>query len=174
MQQLQVSISAAPQPADCAAQLLATVPLLMRFIREHMRRHRAQGLSVPQFRALVFANCVADATLSQLAEHLGLSLPAASRLVTLLVARGLLRRAPRPGNRRCVVLSLTARGRAAFQAAYRRTHGALAERLANLPTAQLRQLCAALAAFGQLFDRDSPARGGASRRGRKMERRTRK
>ena len=50
--------SAAPAvPADddaCAAELLDTVPLIMRIIRQHMRRHRS-GLTVPQFRTLCYA-----------------------------------------------------------------------------------------------------------------------
>src|SRR5258708_38822922 len=64
----------------CARDLLDTVPLVMRIIREQMRRHRS-GLTVVQFRALCFVSMTADSSLSAVADFIGLSLPALSRLV---------------------------------------------------------------------------------------------
>ncbi|MBI4578561.1 MAG: MarR family transcriptional regulator, partial [Planctomycetes bacterium] len=90
MQQLRKATVRRASSGQCARHLLATVPVVMRFIRHEMRRHRRGGVTVPQFRALVFVSNHADASLSAMAEHLGLSLPAASRLVQGLVQRGLM------------------------------------------------------------------------------------
>jgi DNA-binding MarR family transcriptional regulator len=100
----------------------------MRYIRSQMRSHRYHRLSVPQFRALIFASIQEGPALSDLAEHLGLSLPATSRMVDQLVRQGLLERRQAASDRRCVSLSPTRRGRAAFQRAREATRAALAER----------------------------------------------
>ncbi len=148
MQQLR---SASDSSAGCARQLLAAVPLVMRFLRAQMRRHRHADLTVPQFRALIFVNTAPAATLSDLAEHVGLSLPAASRLVAGLVRRGLLTRRVRPENRRCVALGLTARGTAAFARAYDCTRSAVTERLADLTPRQLAQVEQAAQLLQEIF-----------------------
>src|SRR5215472_3469611 len=96
----------------CAAQIMETVPLVMRTLRTEMRRRRPADLSVPQFRALAFVRRHPGASLSEVAEHLGLTLPATSTLIDHLVARELVRRAPNPDNRRRLVLTLTADGQA--------------------------------------------------------------
>ncbi len=150
MQQLHTAIKALARSGDCAQRVLSTVPALMCFLRGQMRRNR-QGLSVPQFRALVIVNFLSEATLSDLAEHLGLSLPAASRLVGSLVNRGLVIRRPRLDNRRCLSLSLTARGRGAFRALHERTRRVLAGRLASLSHEQRRQVSGVMDMLTRLF-----------------------
>ncbi len=57
--------------AECASKVMDTVPLLMRFIRSDMRSHSAATLSIPQLRSLAFLNRNPGASLSDLAEHLG-------------------------------------------------------------------------------------------------------
>jgi DNA-binding MarR family transcriptional regulator len=112
----------------CARVLLAGVPCVMRFIRSEMREHRQVGLTVPHFRALVFMNRREDASVSALAEHLGLSLPATSRLVDLLVRRGLVERREASTDRRRVSLGLTRSGSATCRTALNATQTALARR----------------------------------------------
>src|SRR5438876_76025 len=107
MQQLRYAISDGASPVRCAADILTGVPLIMRFIREEMRVRRRGQLSVPQFRALLFATLQEEPSVSGLAEHLGLSLPTASRLVDLLVRRGLMERKLVAKDRRRIRLSLT-------------------------------------------------------------------
>lgn len=123
----------------------------MRFIRTHMRQHRKAGLTVPQFRALIFLSVHQDASLSAMAEHLGLSLPAASRLVQLLVRRGLLEREVDPDDRRRVSLSLTRRGTKAFRAALAATELALAHTLEGLNARQNGQVSAAMRLLRDVF-----------------------
>jgi MarR family transcriptional regulator for hemolysin len=159
MQRLQTATKPAVpvQSDDCAGQVLDTIPVLMRLIREQMRQHRRSELSVPQFRSLIFVHHTPEATLSDLAEHLGLSLPAASRLVAGLVTRSLMLRQQRKDNRRCVRLSLTARGRAAFQAAFKQTRLAFAERLTSLSNPQLRLVSQAMQLLNQVFESSGAA-----------------
>ena len=77
---------------DCATDLLDSVPPVIWFIRRQMRDHR-HGLSLPQLRVLAKVHSQPTASLSAVAEHVGASLPTASRLVNGLVAKGLLARA---------------------------------------------------------------------------------
>ena len=57
----------------CAAEILEVVPQVMRTIRTEMRQRRASGLSVPQFRAMIFVNRQGQGSLVEVAESLGLT-----------------------------------------------------------------------------------------------------
>ena len=116
----------------CARQVLETVPLVMRTVRAEMRRHRAADLSVPQFRTLNFLNRQAGASLSEVAEQIGLTLPSVSVLVEGLVERQLVSRTPCATDRRRITLTLTALGQSVLEAAHAATQAALAEKLAAL------------------------------------------
>jgi DNA-binding MarR family transcriptional regulator len=123
----------------------------MGFIRQEMRRHRQAELSVPHFRALVFLNHTAEASVSEMAEHLGLSLPATSRLADVLVRRGLLDRQNNAADRRRVLLSLTPRGREVFQAAMSATERALIRRFKAVPQRELTHVLMAMQALDRVF-----------------------
>lgn len=58
-----------------------------------------------------------DATVIDVASHLGISKQAASQLIEQLVQRGYVQRTPHPTDARSALLSLTARGRACTRAA---------------------------------------------------------
>jgi DNA-binding MarR family transcriptional regulator len=143
--------NAAGSPEACAAELLETVPALMRFIRAQMRSHRGPDLSVPQFRTLVFLDRRRNASLSALAEYLGLSLPAASRLVEGLIRRNLVTRRIPPENRRRVALSLRAWGEKTVRAAQQATERQLAEVLAASPGRELAAIERALRRLREEF-----------------------
>lgn len=117
---------------SCAALVMETVPVVMRTIRAEMRSHRSPDLSVPQFRALGFVNRRADASLSDVADHLGLALPSVSKLIDKLVERGLMTRETAPDDRRRLILALTPAGQSILQAAVQATQARLAEQLAAL------------------------------------------
>src|SRR5512136_939151 len=103
-------------PETCAQEILEVVPLVMRTIRAEMRRHRTADLSVPQFRTLAFIDRNVDASLSDVAEHIGLTLPSMSKIVDGLVTRKLVTRQTAAEDRRRMMLALTTRGRSALQA----------------------------------------------------------
>ena len=137
-------------PDQCARRLMGAVPVIMRFIRTHMRSHR-QNLTVPQFRTLVLLSHNGDPSMSDVADHLGISLSAASRMVDGLVRRGLLERQARPADRRSVSLSLTEVGKQTFQTALRATQETLADRFKALSGEDLAQVAGAMETLTSLF-----------------------
>ena len=140
MQQLQKTITPSGSAQHCAAEILEAVPSIIRFIRSEMRSHRGADLTVPQFRTLALLSRSQGASLSVVAEFLGLSRPATSRLVDGLVKNGLVTRKIPAGNRRRVALSVSARGRATWEAARQATQQRLAEVIAPLTVAQLARI----------------------------------
>ncbi len=122
-----------PSPRTCAGRVLETVPLIMQFIRTEMRSRRTPGVSVPQFRALRFLDRHPGGSPSAVAEWMGLSLPAASRLIDGLVDRGLVTRQGLAADRRRIALHLTEAGRELLRVAREGTQARLADALAALP-----------------------------------------
>jgi DNA-binding MarR family transcriptional regulator len=145
---------------ECARQVLETVPLVMRTVRAEMRRHRAADLSVPQFRTLTFLSRQAGASLSQVAEHIGLTLPSMSSLVEGLVERKLILRNPHSVDRRRVTLTLTAQGQSVLEAAHGATQAALAEKLAALSAQDRTIVVQAMQALRPLFEPDLHGEAG--------------
>ncbi|HTL30837.1 MAG TPA: MarR family transcriptional regulator [Tepidisphaeraceae bacterium] len=123
----------------------------MRFVRKHMRSHRARGLSLPQFRTLALLHSVPAANLSAVAEFLGASLPTASRIVSGLVTKGLVERCEHASDRRQLELALTARGAATVETAHRATRDELSKELQTLSPAQRASLVRGMHALRSLF-----------------------
>ncbi len=134
-----------PAPAATAAKtVLEVVPLIMRQIRCEMRAH-GHGISVPQFRTLLFVDRNPGCSLAAAAEHLGITPATASATVDRLVRQGLMEREPARSERRRVQLNLTADGQELVHAARGSTQARLAERLSVLDGADLTRLETALA-----------------------------
>jgi DNA-binding MarR family transcriptional regulator len=148
-------------PEACAALLMEVAPLVMRTIRAHMRGQRAADLSVPQFRVLGLIRRHPGASLSDAAEHVGLTPSAASRLVDGLVARGYVCRVPSPADRRAVALTLSPKGAALLEATHRATQELLAERLRALSPEERAALGSALATARELFAPSAPRTPGS-------------
>ena len=140
-----------PSPDECAGQILEVVPLVMRAIRAEMRSHRAPDISVSQFRALAFINRCEGASLSDVAEHIGLALPSMSKMVEGLVARNLVKRETHPRDRRRLTLSLTQEGRAMQKSARAATQRFLAEHLATARPSDRAIVAQAMAVLRPLF-----------------------
>lgn len=138
-------------PTACAAEILDTVPLIMQYIRGEMRRNRGTGVSVPQFRVLTFLGRTGGSSLSDVADRVGLSLPAMSRLVDGLTDRGLVHREASPRDRRRVVLRLTERGKGLVRVARKGTQSRLALALEALPPAHREQVTLAMQILRPLF-----------------------
>jgi len=136
----------------CAREVLDTVPLVMRFIRDQVRQHRASELSLPQFRALIFLSRTKNSSLSAVAEHLGLSLPAMSRLINGLVNDRLVGRELVLANRRQIALTLTNRGQAALEKARNEIRLRLAESLKSIPATQQKTVQRAMQVLHKVFD----------------------
>jgi DNA-binding MarR family transcriptional regulator len=129
--------------------VLAAVPPLMQEIRAEMRGAAPAGLSIPQFRALIFARKHAGASVSELAAHLGITVPTASVMVDRLVRQKLLRAPLAPDNRRRRSLALTAAGVRAVESAWAATTEAFAKRLEGLSSSELALVQQALALLQQ-------------------------
>jgi DNA-binding MarR family transcriptional regulator len=151
MQQMQIATTEAAAPEACAALLLEVAPLVMRVIRGQMRGSRSADLSVPQFRALGFIVRRPGSSLGDLAEHIGLSPAAASRLVDGLVARGYTERRGSTADRRLVELRAAPAGVAILEATRAVARTELAGRVAVLPEEQRAAVAQALGVLRDLF-----------------------
>jgi DNA-binding MarR family transcriptional regulator len=139
---------------ECGRELLDVVPGVLRTIRVVMRGNRATGLSVPQFRTLCFLRHYEGASLSAVAEHLDISLPAMSRMVNGLVIRGYVLRRASSGDRRHVSLTLSAKGKAAMGGTRGAAEKQLALELEKLTPQQRTMICEAMSAMRELFHTD--------------------
>jgi DNA-binding MarR family transcriptional regulator len=153
---------------DAAAAILEQVPVAMRAIRARMREGRPPGISVAQFRALLYVRRNAGCGLSDLAEHLGTSVPAASELVSRLVREELLMRETDPAERRRIRLTLSAEGSGQLDRARSAAVDWLRARVAALEPARQRALVAALADLRSLVEarpetEEAPATGARAR-----------
>lgn len=143
---------------QCARDILDTVPPVMRFIRDQVRLRRTAGLSLPQFRTLIFSSRIKNPSLSAVAEHLGLSLPAMSRLINGLVAHKLVERQTVSTNRRQIALTLTARGRATLEVVRNEIRLQLADSLKGLPAAEQRTVQQAMRVLYKIFESKAATR----------------
>jgi MarR family transcriptional regulator for hemolysin len=135
---------------ECGREMLDVIPLVMRGIRRELRLHR-KDLSVPQFRTLFFLGRNQGPSLSDVAEHIGLTLPSMSSLVDELVERGLVKRETRSDDRRRMTLTLTARGEATLKSARESTLGYLGRLLRSLPTSDRSTVTRAMQVLKPVF-----------------------
>jgi len=146
----------APQTVQkCAERLLSLAPRLMQTLRVEMRAGRPRELTVPQFRTLVFYMNHKDAALSEAAEHLGLGMPSASKVVEGLVGRGLLVRGANAQDRRRVDIALTAAGMRVLAEARTEATAVFVRRLANLSNLELDVLYAVLGTLETVIGTDA-------------------
>ena len=139
--------------------MLTIVPLVMRIIRGEMRSGRPADLSVPQFRTMAFLRRHEGASLSDVAGHLGLTLPTLSKMIDGLVKREFVMRESAPDDRRRVTLVLTRQGQAAFDAARRETRVRLAEKLKAFSPSERKEIVRALKLLREAF---APTPGNVS------------
>ena len=136
---------------ECAREVLDVVPSVMRFIRTEMRSHRALDLSVPQFRSLVFIKRTAGASLSAVAEHLGLTPPSTCKLIDGLCNRGMVTRRESPDDRRRLTLEITAEGAQALASAHSEAQKSLSRLLASMDEGELHTVTRAMSALRRVF-----------------------
>lgn len=145
----------------CARRILATVPIVMRVLRREMRSGAQESLSVPQFRVLAFLSGSPGASLSEVADFVGVAGATASAMVDRLVRRGLVAREGDPEERRRVMLDLTSDGSDVLERARAHTRRRVADRLTVLTQSELRTVTEGL----DLLDRAlGPSIGSLSER----------
>jgi DNA-binding MarR family transcriptional regulator len=119
-------------PEESARELLEVVPAVMREIRTQMRTRGSPDLTVPQFRTLAFVNRNKGSSLSEVADHIGLTPPSASMLVDGLIQRGMMTREEHPNDRRRVRLTVTGAGEAILETSTHGTMTYLAKKLSSV------------------------------------------
>jgi DNA-binding MarR family transcriptional regulator len=153
----------------CARHVLDVAPRVVRVIRRLMRDHRLSDLSVPQFRALALISTSPKTTLSSVADHVGTSLPAASRMIGGLVDRKLVARQECHDDRRQVSLTLTPRGIEAFRVSRTATQRQLGRQLKPLSPEQRKLVVDAMQVMAGVFgaDADPGMRASAHKNGKR-------
>jgi DNA-binding MarR family transcriptional regulator len=146
----------APNDEACAHVVFEVVPHVMQKIRAEMRRRRGPEISVLQLRALAYLRRNPGATLSSLAEHVGLTLPSMSSQVSGLVARNLIDRSVSTTDRRFVTLTLTEQGSSLLAAARQGTQESLAKSLATLAPDERAIVMVAMALLERVFAPQAP------------------
>lgn len=138
-------------PEQSAREVLETLPLVLRVIRGEVRRARFPNFSLPQFRALAFLGRNPGAMLSDVADHLGLSLPTASKLIDVLVSGKMVSRKSDPADRRRMILVLTAAGEKKYGAALNSATQLLASKVAALSEEQNGKVIEAMKLLRSVF-----------------------
>jgi DNA-binding MarR family transcriptional regulator len=115
---------------ECVHQVVDVVPFVMRSLRAEFRSHRGKEVNIPQYRTLMYLRRTPGASLSEVAEHLGITLPSTSKLVNVLVERGLIDRQSCPADRRRITLMLTPKGQGLAETSLRETQAAYVARFA--------------------------------------------
>ena len=141
--------------AECAREVLDVVPMVMRGIRKQLRKHSAQVLSVPQFRTLFFISRHKGASLSDVAEHIGLTMSSMSALVDGLVTRNFVVRRTHQDDRRRMTLMLTGRGETTLRAAREGTQAYLTERFSRLSETERGNIVRSMRIFRQIFSEEA-------------------
>jgi DNA-binding MarR family transcriptional regulator len=135
----------------CAQELMETSPQIMQLIRVEMRRGRGSDISVPQFRSLAFIQRNPDSSLSNLAEHLGLTLPSVSKLVDGLVKQKLVIRQESAVDRRRLTLVLTQSGASIVNSSRASAQANLVQKLSSLSEGELETISKAMQFLRPVF-----------------------
>ncbi len=145
-----------PRPEDGAAEVLDVVPAVMDALRNAMRHHVGEQLSVPQFRCLNFIAKQPGASVSAVAGFLGVTLPTASTMVDRLVRAGAVTPDTDTEDRRRLRLRLTDAGATQLAQIRRGARTELAQVLAARSADELNALHAGLAVLRDVFVTPDP------------------
>ncbi|HEY9597289.1 MAG TPA: MarR family transcriptional regulator [Cyanophyceae cyanobacterium] len=136
---------------QCATKVMEVVPKVMRFMRAEARQQQQPLLSLSQLRVLGFLERCPEASLSEVADYFDVSRSSMSAMIERLVQRNLVNRIEDPKERRRVNLTLTTTGTEYLHQVYQLIRSQLADVLANLSDAQLRQVMEGIALLGEAF-----------------------
>jgi DNA-binding MarR family transcriptional regulator len=130
-----------------------TFPTLWHSIRARIRKVATEefDITVEQFHILRRIHKGSD-SVSKLAEAKQISRPAVSRVVDVMVNKGLVSRTQDPSDRRYVRLSLTTEGSALLEAIFGRNRDWMAEKLASLEIDELKTIRVAMMALSKAFN----------------------
>ena len=102
---------------EAAQSVIQVAWRVMRMVKTEVTHGRTTELTPTQMQSLGFMISNPGASLSELAEHLGLKMPTTSKVVDELVRTGRAERAVVPANRRKLSLNITDAGREVVESA---------------------------------------------------------
>jgi DNA-binding MarR family transcriptional regulator len=137
------------QARETARDILEIIPLVMRTVAAELRA--AGEMSAPAHFGLLSILSVRPRMLTDLASLQGVSLPTMSNSISAMAERGWVRRAAPDGDRRVVMIEVTAPGRAALERVSRSAEAHLAEVLAPLDVPARRRLQGGLGVLRKIF-----------------------
>lgn len=136
---------------DVVSMLLDVLPRMFTVLRTEFRRVRPKHLTVAQFRALAFIAHQQGCSLSDIAEHMGIALPTASKLVDGLVQPGLMTRQIASDDRRRAMFYLSAHGDEIFAMVRAQARVTIHAQIASLPASQQKILMDAMIILERMF-----------------------
>jgi DNA-binding MarR family transcriptional regulator len=160
------------QARESARDILEIVPLVMRTVAAELRA--AGELPAPAHFGLLSILSERSRMLTELAAIQGVSLPTMSNSISAMVDRGWVRRtSPPEGDRRVVIIEVTATGRAALDRVARAAEAHLSEVLVSLDAPSRRRLQAGLGILRRVFSAKPPNGSALSRKGHRTSPRRR-
>lgn len=145
-----------PNLIEAAQLAIETGVRLTRFVRRTIRSSPSSDLSLARLRALAFLLDNPAVCLSDLADHLIVGVPTASKLVDDLVERGLLSRSSDESDRRRLALSLTNEGERVLKRAARPAQEGVAGLLERLSPEDRARVIQGLSLLRPLLDTPGP------------------
>jgi DNA-binding MarR family transcriptional regulator len=142
-------------PDELATLTLDTIPAVMRSIRMLMRAEGEKDLTIPQFRALGYIDRNRNASVKDVADHLGIPMSGASRLVDRLVDRKLVMRNTDSEDRRKVTLNPRPAAMRLRARARQRTQQGLDAMFQRLTPDERETVARALPVLRDLFSREA-------------------
>ena len=137
------------QARESARDILEIIPLVMRTVAAELRA--AGEMPAPAHFGLLAILCAQPRKLTDLAATQGVSLPSMSNSISAMAERGWVRRTAPEGDRRVVMIEITATGRAALDRVSRCAEGHLSEVLAPLDLLTRRRLQGGLGVLRKVF-----------------------
>jgi DNA-binding MarR family transcriptional regulator len=137
-------------PEDLSRSFVEVIPRSMWSIRYAMREAAGAELTVPQFRCLAMMSR-RPRTNGDLAENMGVSVPAMSRMIDGLVQEGYVVRVPQEHDRRQVNLELSLPGRRKFEKMRKQTHELFRGKFEGLAEDKRRRLREGLEVLREIF-----------------------
>jgi DNA-binding MarR family transcriptional regulator len=150
--------AASPDAEESADDVVTAVLTASRLLVAVSARSLAaveEALTLPQFRMLVVLDSRGAMNISRLGAHLDVIPSTAMRMVDRLAAAGMLEREPSPGNRREILIRLTAQGRHVVREATARRRTDIARIVGAMPAHQRARLVDALQSFTAAGDEPS-------------------
>jgi DNA-binding MarR family transcriptional regulator len=136
----------------------------MRVIRAQVRTRSSPELTIPQFRALAFVGRNDGPMLADVAAFLGLTPPAASKIIDVLVAEKHIVREEGSSDRRRIALRLTPAGRRKYQRVLEDAENYMAERIEQLDPDQRGEVIRGLEALHAIFEDPAEMRRSTAKR----------